>query len=376
MPARNLLRRRWLFIHQYLGLAFAILLATAGITGSLLVFYVEIDELVNPELIVKNSTLPRQSYQAIFEAIKDSEPDRSGAWRLEIPEKTDRMISARFYKPAETHDHSFAPMMIHVDPFTAKVVSKRFWGQYLMTWIYDLHYTLLLDSLGKWVMAVTGFSLVISLTSGIYLWWPSQDKWLTAMSLKRNTSKQRLNYDIHKLSGIYSYLVLLVIALTGIALEIPEYINPAINQLSPIEKISKPSSNSPNSKTAISLDQAVTNAQNIFPGLPVGWIETPDGETGSIRVNFRQKGEPSQRFPKTNVWIDQYSGKVLAIQDPFAQTNGTQTIHWLHPLHSGEAFGFIGRILACLSGITLNALIMTGIIRWLNKRHIKKQKTI
>lgn len=376
MPARKKNRQRWLSLHLYLGLIFAVFLATASITGSLLVFYIELDELNNPELLVKDSTSPRQSYQKIFDAIKDSEPSRTGAWRLEIPEQNDRMISARFYKPAETHDHGFAPMMIHVDPYSAKVVSKRFWGQYLMTWIYDLHYTLLLETTGKWTMAVIGLILLISLSSGLYLWWPSQHKWLTAVSLKRNGSKQRLNYDIHKLSGIYSCIVLLVIALTGIALEIPEYINPVINRFSLIEKTLKPLSISNHDQSAISLDHAIAIAQKVFPNAKLSWIETPENATGSIRINFRQAGEPSQRFPKTNVWIDQYSGQILATQDPFRQTAGTQIIHWLHPLHSGEAFGLLGRILVCLSGIALSALIVTGMIRWLDKRRIKKHKNI
>jgi len=375
MPALRKLRQRWLSIHLYLGLIFAFFLGIAGITGSLLVFYIELDEWINPKLIAKDTSSPYLSYQKIFDAIKASEPNRSGAWRLEIPEQKNRMISARFYKPTETHDHNFAPLMLHIDPFTAEIVSKRLWGQYLMTWIYDLHYTLLLETPGKWLMALTGLSLLISLISGLYLWWPSHHKWLTAISLKRNSSKQRLNYDIHKLSGIYSYLVLVTVAVTGIALEIPDYINPVINHFSPIERIIKPLSNGSKGDTPISLDQAVAKAQEAFPETPVSWIETPDGDTGSIRVNFRQKGEPSQRFPKTNVWIDQYSGNLLSIQNPFKQTGGTQIIHWLHPLHSGEALGLIGRILVSLSGLSLTALIITGMIRWFNKQAIRKQKT-
>ena len=28
-----------------------------------------------------------------------------------------------------------------------------------------------------------------------------------------------------------------------------------------------------------------------------------------------QQGEPSQRFPKTMVWVDQYNGHILSVSD-------------------------------------------------------------
>lgn len=375
MPARSKLRKRWLTIHLYLGLILGLILATAGITGSLLVFYIELDELLNPELSFVADDQGAINYQAIYQQLLDSEPQRQGAWRLEIPEQTHRLIAARFYKPAETHDHGFAPLIVNINPYTCEIVSKRFWGQYLMTWLYDLHYTLLIDIQGKWIMAITGIMMLVSLLTGLYLWWPSKAKWLNALSFKRRSSPQRLNYDIHKIAGIYNYLVLVIIALTGIALEIPDYVNPLINQLSPITSMPKPLSAYGDDKRSISLDEAINHAQPLFPDSKLAWIETPVDKYGSIRINFRQSGEPSSRFPKTNVWIDQYSGDILAIYNPFSQTIGTQTIHWLHPLHSGEAFGLIGRILVCLSGFALLTLIVTGVVRWLDKRRARKLKT-
>ena len=43
-------RKIWLGIHLYLGLSLGLLFVLAGLTGSLLVFYVELDEIINPKL--------------------------------------------------------------------------------------------------------------------------------------------------------------------------------------------------------------------------------------------------------------------------------------------------------------------------------------
>jgi uncharacterized iron-regulated membrane protein len=368
-------RQFWLAVHLYLGLSLGLVIALVGLTGSLLVFYLDLDEWLNPQLIVSEPSAQRQSYEDIFKALQRAEPNRQRGWRLEIPEDPQRAITARHYKPQETEHHGFAPLMVSVDPYSGQVLAKRFWGEFAMTWLYDLHYKLLLDETGKILMAIVGGLLLMSLVSGVYLWWPPLHKLKNALSLKRHASRERLNYDLHKLAGIYSLIVMLVLALTGIALEIPQYVNPLLGQFSPLQASPKPQSFPPQTQQArISLDQAVAAGQARFPQARLCWIETPDGIGGSYRINLRQAGEPSQRFPKTNVWVDQYSGQVLAVSNPDALGGSDTVINWLHPLHTGEAFGLTGRLLVLFSGLLCPVLFITGVIRWLQKRRGREMR--
>lgn len=362
-------RQWWLAVHLYLGLSLGLLLSVIGITGSILVFYLELDEMLNPELVIADPDLPRMTYQDIFDVINQAEPNRSRGWRLEIPENPRRMLTARYYKPSETEHMGFAPLMLSINPQTGEVLKTRFWGQFAMTWIYDLHYTLLLDSTGKIIMSVIGGFLLISLLSGLYLWWPPLKKILSALTIKAQASKERFTYDLHKVAGVYSFVVLLVIFLSGIALEIPDYANPVIGYFSPLQNVAKAESEVilP-SRPRISLDQAVMVAQTHFPEAKLAWIEMPADAQGSIRINLYQAGEPSRRFPKTNVWVDQYSGKVLGISDPFKASAGDTLIRWLHPLHSGEAFDLAGRLFVLAAGLSCPLLFVTGVMRWLQKR--------
>ncbi|AMK76013.1 MULTISPECIES: PepSY-associated TM helix domain-containing protein [Methylomonas] len=362
-------RQFWLAVHLYLGLSLGLLIAMVGLTGSLLVFYIDLDEWLNPQLIISEPTAQRQNYEDIFQALRHAEPTRQHGWRLEIPKDPQRAITARYYKPQETEHHGFAPLMLSVDPYTGTVLANRFWGEFTMTWLYDLHYKLLLDNPGKILMAIFGGLLLISLATGVYLWWPPLHKLKNALSLKHHASRERLNYDLHKLAGIYSLIVMLVLALTGIALEIPQYVNPLLGYFSPLQAAPTPQSAPPSTQQArISLDQAVAVGQARFPQARLCWIETPHNATGSYRINLRQSGEPSQRFPKTNVWVDQYSGQVLAVSNPDELGASDTVINWLHPLHTGEAFGLTGQLLVLVSGLLCPMLFITGVIRWLQKR--------
>ena len=49
---RAAIRRRWLSVHLYLGLGLGGLFALLGLSGSVLVFYLEVDGLLNPQISV------------------------------------------------------------------------------------------------------------------------------------------------------------------------------------------------------------------------------------------------------------------------------------------------------------------------------------
>jgi uncharacterized iron-regulated membrane protein len=341
------------------------------------VFYVELDEILNSELKISaaQSQQPRQSLESIYQSLTIHHPQRTGAWRLEMPRHNQAMIMARYYKAKEKEHLHFAPLIAWINPYTAEVVSSRFWGDYAMTWLYDLHYELLLDKNGKIIMAIIGLFLLMNLFTGLYLWWPKLTKFKTALSFKTNASKERFNYDLHKLSGVYGFIVLILLLLSGIILELPEYVNPALNRLSPLYKEPVLRASSSSSAPRISLDRAVELAQTLYPKAELRWLETPRDTTTPYRVQFYQDGEPSRRFPKTMVWLDQYSGKVLAVREPVSGSSSDTFLSWMHPLHSGEIAGLTGRIIILASGLLPLILFYTGVIRWLQKLKAKRKKS-
>ncbi|MCK9397426.1 MAG: PepSY domain-containing protein [Methylobacter sp.] len=380
MPAAHRIkwRKLWLGAHLYLGLSLGLLFVLAGLTGSLLVFYVELDEILNPTLHISVTQAQQtpQSYEAVFQAIGQAHPERKAAWRLEMPRHNQAMVMARYYKPVEKTGLSFAPLIVWVNPYNAEVAGSRFWGEFAMTWLFDLHYALLLDGTGKTLMGIAGFLLLIALLSGIYLWWPASGKWRQALSIKRGASRPRFIFDLHKTHGVYSFAMLLLILVSGVILELPTVFKPAINYLSPLYQATANQSPYQPGYSRISLDQAAAIATARYPEAILRWIETPDGQDGCYRIMLYQQGEPSFRFPKTTVWIDQYSGAVLSTRNPRQEQSGDTFINWLHPLHNGEIAGMAGRLLVFVSGFIPAILYVTGIIRWLQKRRARQLQMI
>jgi uncharacterized iron-regulated membrane protein len=369
----------WLNIHLYLGLSVGLVFVLSGLTGSLLVFYVELDEILNPELTItaEQALQPQQNLETLYQSIKAHHPDRIGAWRLELPRHGQAMMMARFYKAQEKQHMHFVPLIAWVNPYSAEVVKTKFWGDFVMTWLYDLHFQLLLDKTGAIIMGIIGLLLLISLGIGLYLWWPKSGKFKTALTFKAKASSERFVYDLHKINGVYTLVIVLLLVLSGVILELPDYINPVIDKWSPLFKSPDIHSRYEEGKTRIPVDDIAKIAGKRYPEAKLRWLETPADANGSYYLRLYQLGEPSERFPKTLLWIDQYSGAILAERDPFTEKLGDTFLNWMHPLHSGEIAGLTGRIIVLISGLVPGVLYVTGFMRWQQKRKVKQMpKTV
>lgn len=353
-------------VHLWLGLSVGLLFAVTGLTGSVLVFYPEIDGALHPGLSGVAAGVRPPSWQAVYDALHRAEPRRTGAWRIEVT-PDGGPIPVRYYTPVETRGRGFAPLMLWLDPGSLHVVRRGFWGGYATTWIYDLHYRLLLGAPGAIGMGVAGIVMLAMLVTGLWAWWPRIGGWRRSLAWKRQASPSRRLYDLHKWTGLTGAPVLLVVTATGAMLDLPDQVHPLVARASPLFATPKPVS-VPRPGGFLPLDTLVGHAEARLPGAALAWIETPADAYGTVRVNLMVAGEPSRRFPRSNVWLDPYDGRVLAVRDERADSPGDTLLAWLHPLHGGEALGLAGRWLVFVSGLLPALLFGTGLWRWTMRR--------
>ncbi|WP_416366235.1 PepSY domain-containing protein [Sphingomonas aerolata] len=111
------------------------------------------------------------SWQAVIDTLHREHPSRTGAWRIEVTGEGGA-IPVRYYTPKETTGRAFAPLLAWVDPERLTTIRTGFWGDTLVTWIYDLHYRLLLEQPGGIAMGIAGIVMLVLLASGLWAWWP------------------------------------------------------------------------------------------------------------------------------------------------------------------------------------------------------------
>lgn len=363
------LRNRWLVIHRWLGLTAGLLFALLGLTGSLLVYDHALDEWLNPELLLSSGQGARVP---VADVITAAETAYGGdALSLSRPRVAEGVWKVWFQSGSENAP-TFTQVL--VDPYSGEVTGQRVWGDYLMTWIYRLHFRLLAGEVGGTIVGLAGLVVLISIASGIYLWWPLwKHSWRAAIQIRKGKG----NYDLHKTTGVVSGFVLVILVFTGVYMEFPDWFHAT---LSPISTVSKPPSElqSAGAETvaAMSADQAIATAQKYFPNAAFDHLHPPLGPEGFYEVAFRQEGEVQQSFGRTQVFLDAYSGEVLLIRSPADFTAADAFVAWQFPLHNGEAFGMFGRGIVCLTGLAPAGLYLTGMVVWWSRRRKRRRAAV
>jgi uncharacterized iron-regulated membrane protein len=358
-------RQAWLRLHRWLGLALGAWFVLMGLTGSLLVFYPTLDRALNPQIAVAAQCRAPDRWQPVLDALQAAEPGLSGRWRLELPRDPGIPVYARYHDSvAAARLH--APLLFTVDPCTLQVVRRGRWGDTLMTFIYDLHYQLLLQAPGRELVGWGGVLLLVSLTSGLILWWPRR-RWWPALRPQWRRGSARGTWDLHTRGGLYGLPLLGLLTLTGVLLAWPARVEPWVAALSDV-RAAPATAVEARDEPRISADQAMDVARRALPAAEPRWLDTPDGAAGSYRIRLRQPGEPGNRFPHSYVWVDPYDGRVLALRDAQHRSSGEAFLAWLHPLHDGEALGLAGRWLVLLGGLLPVLLMGTGWLRWRQKQ--------
>lgn len=203
---------------------------------------------------------------------------------------------------------------------------------------------------------------MLLLVSGVMAWWP-RGSWRKAFAFKHDAAPIRRLRDLNKLSGLLSMALLSVLVGTGVLLALPA----ATQALFRPAAIPAPKSAS-GGAGRIAIVRALTIAHQALPDGRIVFVDVPGARDAPIRVRLQVSGDPHQRFPGSYVFIDQRSGRVLAVHDVRRAGPGTTLVNWIRTLHDGTIGGMTRRILAVVLGFTPALLFATGILHWLRRR--------
>jgi len=369
-PIKHLLTRAvWVKAHLYLALGAGLFFSLIGLTGSISIYREAIDTFLNPQLFIETPQGKYQSLDRIMASVHAAHPKRLGSWTLEMPASPNAMITVWYDKPDETFDELYAPLMVSVNPYTAEVVASRFWGQTAVTWLLDLHTQLRLDRWGWNAVGVLGLLLALSVISGLYLWWPGIGKFWQAFRVRTNAGMILMLFDLHRITGLLSAGILLLLALTGFNLSYPsvlEKLAGATGMAHGETGRNIISTANPNNHP-VGLESAEFIARGLFPRAQLRRVTTPAGNAGIYRINLRQSSEINQKHPFTTVWVDRWSGQIKEVRNPGKFSSGEAFTAWIWPLHTGEAVGATGRFLWFVAGLTPLFLYISGLLRWLHR---------
>ena len=401
------MRRIGVGLHRWTGLAIAGFLIVSGLTGAVIAWDHELDDLLNPHLMTARVDGPTKPPLDLIGLTQTRHPKAEITYAQLAPEPgASMLISIRPKVNAATGERpSLGYNQIFLDPITGEELGRRQWGRLwpidrenLISFLYILHFSLHLPARwGVWLMGIIAILWTLDCIVGFYLTLPRRrtlkttlsggekgwfKRWKPAWTIKPGGSAYRLNFDLHRALGLWLWLALFILAFTGAALNLKrEVFIPAVSSAMDVTptpfdtRLAAGLTNAPATKVGFSeiLMEARAEADRR------GWTE-PQGdvfhfsEFGLYAVRFYAPGQShgNAGAGPRGFYMDAGDGRVLAVKEPWQGTAGDTVIEAQLPLHSGRIAGLPGRILVSVTGIVVAALSVTGIVIWARKRRARK----
>ena len=376
MSFRNLLT----VIHRYTGLGIASFLIVVGITGSVIAFAGELDRALNPNWFTvepKGKQMPASKMVIqVQDHFKNARVEHIALPKLPEDAAILSLTSKRGADP-------IVDDQVFLNPYTGDIIGQRVWGELgldrarIIPFLYKLHYSLHLNKTGILLLGVVSLIWFFDCFVGIYLALPRYT-WRSiksSLSVKWNSGPARFNFDVHRATGLWIWLILAMLAFTGVAMNLStEVFRPAVEIFSNFSQW--PESNyipqgDPEDKFKVTIDAAIKVADEYLEkegiSAKLGAIGFNHGK-GTYRIRYHSSADLMDQHPDTQIFVSGQTAEVFGRRIPGYGTTGDIISEWQYPLHSGKAFGFAGRVLICLSGIGVTVLSITGVIIWGRKR--------
>jgi uncharacterized iron-regulated membrane protein len=367
-------RRLWLNVHQWLGLTAGVALALIGLTGSLLVFSVPLLKMELGSSYFAGDGPPVLS-PAVDEWIANAKRTFSDISAIDFIDGPGSSVPHDSTVRMGVQTASGQSFTVNVDPYSGRALGRYVWADTYTAYIYGLHGALTTSvswrGFGRGLVGWIGLGMMISMATGLYLWWPRNQNWRMAFSFKRGARGRRRLIDLHNIFAVYLYVPLFILAFTGVYFVRSTWIDPAIALVS-VPRTPDPAalaqrSASGSCSTSTTPGQAVTVAQARFPSTKFALLTIPRPSTEPYEVDL-QSLDKFGVGGSTKLFVDRECPKVLAVIDgkTFVTAEAFQTV--TKDLHHNLMLGRFGQAILFISGLVLPLSFVTGVLLWLGKR--------
>lgn len=416
-------RHFWVLVHRYIGLAMTIFLVIVGLTGSVLAFRDELDLFLNPDLLrVATREGPMLDPLALREKAEANEPDmrvdavplyvESGrSFQFLLTPHVQNVAMTEFVKlPGDLgvfHDEVGVPM-IYLDPYTGEVIGERnitkgLTGRKDIIWfLYRLHMTLALPAnlagLGARILGIVALLWTLDCFVSFFLTLPKPHRvhtatskswaarWAPAWGVKWHASAFRINFDLHRAFGLWTWIMLFIFAWSSVAFNLNEVYTPVMNTLFGAPPPEQPA-------------PAMPSRLALLENPKLGWVAART--RGRVLLSEKANQDGFAIKNESILVIDRNTGRYTMCANTLLNAEASQACvdfdadtgavppeelmsgahthamparladtitGWIQELHMARIFGLPMKIFVCLMGFVITLLSVTGVYIWLRKR--------
>lgn len=403
------IRPFWVLVHRYAGLTMTVFLIIVGLSGSLLAFYPELEQAINPQLHVETDGTKPLDLVVLHDKAEQLAPQAmvNSIW---LEPGSAKLSVAPRKNPATGQAYELDYDQLVLNPYTGEELGRRTWGAIsqgtinLMPFVYKLHYALALGEWGSWILGIIALIWTLDSFVGFYLTLPAAQpkkhssipaaspgprsfwqRWRPAWLIKWRGSNYRINFDLHRAGGLWLWVVLLIFGWSSVFMNLGDSVYKTVMQS--VSEFHQPWTESadldkPLETPAIGWREAYRTGLQAMSRAATEHGFTVEAPTamwlnrakGFYVYNVRSSADIQDKFGQTRAVIDANSGALKMLLLPSGQYNGNTVTSWLMALHMANVFGLPYRIFVCVLGLAIVMLSATGVVIWQKKRRARTLK--
>ena len=379
----------------------------AGITGALLAFHDELDNVFNHKLAyIDKQNMPQLSIATLHDKVISTYPEYNfSSMPTSLEADKSAVFSVDRVRGQSAKNQPKAPFQeVYINPYNGDILGtrdKEQWAWRNTMWkVFWLHRDLLLGDIGKLLLGLIALLWTINCFIGFYLTFPRAvrnkkspqktlpkkrasfiKRWLPAWKIRRKTNTFKLNYDLHHAFGLWLWLMLFIIAWSSVGFNLKSVYQPVMQAVvgfegrqgkerekgrankadqSSAQVLSAIAPVSNETGSAVLVNKAKVNKDNSIAYL----TEQANIAAQNNRVTVEQslgirwvaeKGQWQMRF-KTNkdigthggassITVNAVTGKVEKVNFGYQSSFGSKVDQWLSTLHMGNISHGISHLL-------------------------------
>jgi uncharacterized iron-regulated membrane protein len=389
-------RAFFVWLHRWVGLTMAVFLIIVGLTGSLLAFLPELQHWLAPHMHpgahpgveLDAATLLRRAEALVPDALVNTAYlGEEGVAHIGVEAKPDG-------KPL-----AFDGLVL--DRVTGEELGRVKWGELpttaaaIMPFVYSLHYELAMGTIGAWILGLIALAWTIDCFVGFYLTLPVASggrarsgwlaRWKPAWLIKVRGSFYRINFDLHRASGLWMWAALLIFAWSSVYWNLNGVYTRATSlvfEYEPAAWARDLKVEPPPGKELLPWEEAQAIGARLMDEQARAKdfaVERLDAlyllrDKGLIQYRVRSSLDVGDKGGATAVLLDAYTGELVGLDMPSGQHVGNTITSWLAALHTAAVFGMPYRIFVCVLGVVIATLSGTGVYIWWKKRKARVKR--
>lgn len=389
-------------IHLWIGLASGLVIFVVCLSGTIYTYNTEIRELASSHLHHVKVESTKMKIDELVSSVKLEYPGTITG--ITVPNDPTRSYEITLRPP---NDQSRFGVTYYMNPYTGAVLgtsaSKTKTDEFMGN-LFSLHRWLLLDKieqpifgslenrkLGSYITGAATILFTIGLLTGLVIWFPRKIRsWRQGLKIKFSSNWKRINHDLHNSLGLYAFVFLFLMGITGPQWSFEWYrtgLRKALGtyQEAPAQRSGGNSQGRNDESKAVSSDGSALLLLSIEDYLASASAAL--NYEGDYRLSFPASNDEPIRISsyKTGFFApaaaDQLTLNVsdasIVSMELFKDKPFNERISGsIKALHVGNIYGQFSKLIYFIACLIATSLPVTGTLIWINKMKKPKKKPV